>query len=103
MKKVCIAIVLVFIAFNAMAQNVFFIFSFPKGAMPVYWYADKLTKFGFRDGDNNIVVPAMYQNGWIYNYNGLMAVKKDGKWGYVDLDNNVVIPFEYDLAVRFAE
>ena len=34
-------------------------------------------------------------------YEGLAAVKRNGKWGFIDEDNRTVIPFEYDYALLF--
>ena len=36
-------------------------------------------------------------------YEGLAAVKQNGKWGYIDETGKTVIPFQYDLALQFSE
>ncbi len=38
-----------------------------------------------------------------YFYEGLAAVKKDGKWGYIDETGKTVIDFKYDYAGEFNE
>ena len=36
-------------------------------------------------------------------YEGLAAVKQNGKWGYIDETGKTVIPFQYDIACVFSE
>lgn len=46
-------------------------------------------------GANEDTIPEGYDDIDRY-FNGLAAVKKNGKWGYIDKSKNVVIPIEYE-------
>ena len=49
-----------------------------------------------------IIIEPQYEDAGMF-FEGLAAVKMDGKWGYIDTENKVVIPFEYDYAGFFSE
>lgn len=58
-------------------------------------------KYGFlnwRTGE--IEIPFIY-DGVTDFYEGVAAVKKDGKWGYIDENNNTVLEFNYNIAHGF--
>ena len=46
-------------------------------------------------GANEDTIPEGYDDIDRY-FNGLAAVKKNGKWGYIDKSKNIVIPIEYE-------
>ena len=59
-------------------------------------------KWGFRDTDGNVVVPAKYDA--VYNFSeGLIAVCQNGKWGFVDEAGNEVISPKYDNSSSFSK
>lgn len=46
--------------------------------------------------DGKPVGNVIYEAAMSTSYEGLLAVKKNGKWGYINDKGNVVIPFEHD-------
>ena len=64
-------------------------------------------KWGFKDADGNIVIPATYEKVWEFS-EGLAPVQiRDKtaayKWGFIDKDNKFVIPATYVDARPFSE
>lgn len=60
-------------------------------------------KFGFKDAEGNIVIPAKYENASERFTEGLGCVRINGKWGFIDKNNHFVIEALYDYACPFAE
>lgn len=58
-------------------------------------------KYGFKDKDGNVVIPAKYDNTYQVFSEGLTAVKTNGKWGFIDKNDNFVIDARYDDAHLF--
>ncbi len=62
----------------------------------------KQNKWGFRDSNNKIILPPIYD--YAENFSeGLASVTLNGKHGYIDKKGNVAIPFVYDSAWAFSE
>ena len=59
-------------------------------------------KYGFADGNGNIVIPLKYDDAKDFS-EGLASVKLNGKWGYIDKSGNEVIPLKYNEADDFSE
>ena len=59
-------------------------------------------KYGFADGNGNIVIPLKYDDAKDFS-EGLASVKLNGKWGYIDKSGNEVIPLKYNEADNFSE
>ena len=59
-------------------------------------------KFGFKDENGNIVIPAKYNFAYSFS-EGLAMVSVNGKWGFIDKNDNMVIPAKYDGAASFSE
>ena len=51
--------------------------------------------FGYVDDAGKMVIPAIYEHAYHFNY-GFAIVKKNDKWGAIDTNGKVVIPFKYD-------
>ena len=51
--------------------------------------------FGYVDDAGKMVIPAIYEHAFHFNY-GFAIVKKNDKWGAIDTNGKVVIPFKYD-------
>lgn len=52
-------------------------------------------KWGYVDGEGNIVVPVEYDYVSL-DGNGMIGVKKDGKYGFYNINDGLIIPIEYD-------
>ena len=62
----------------------------------------KQNKWGFRDSNNKIILPPIYD--YAENFSeGIAQVTLNGKRGYIDKKGNVAIPFVYDTACTFSE
>jgi hypothetical protein len=55
---------------------------------------------GYADAEGRIVIPPQYEDARPF-YEGLAAVKKDGKYGYIDEAGKTVLPFGYVEALDF--
>ena len=88
MKKALLAVILVFITFNATAQNEVPLKPFKENRM-----------WGFTDLSGNVVIPAIYQDVHYKNYSGRLVVQKDKKWGFIDRTNKEITPFVYDQVI----
>ena len=58
-------------------------------------------KFGFKDCDNNVVIPAKYDNVGCFN-EGFVSVSLNGKMGYINHNGDMVIPAQYDFTNFFS-
>lgn len=83
-----------------------------QSSVPVAEYSEDLDynsfqdihgKFGFKDAEGNIVIPAKYENASDRFTEGLGCVRINGKWGFIDKNDNFVIDAHYDYAYPFAE
>lgn len=59
-------------------------------------------KFGYKDLNGKIIIPAIYDHAWSFSKNGLARVMKDGKYGYLNSKGEIVFPINYDDAGIFA-
>jgi hypothetical protein len=68
------------------------------GAYPsegLFWVC-KDRKFGFlNSNDLSIAIPLEYEACGDF-FQGVAAVKKNGKWGLIDKNNSIILPFKYD-------
>ena len=57
-------------------------------------------KYGFVDFEyNEIIIPAMYEDGGIFSLGEELApVKLNDKWGFINWSNQVIIPFQFEEA-----
>lgn len=58
-------------------------------------------KFGFKDSNNNVVIPARYENVGCFN-EGLVSVSINGKMGYINHNGDMVVPAQYDFTNFFS-
>ena len=58
-------------------------------------------KFGFKDCDNNVVIPAKFDNVGCFN-EGYVSVSINGKMGYINHNGDMVIPAQYDFTNFFS-
>lgn len=56
-------------------------------------------KVVYVDNQFNVVLDQNFEEGSSF-YNGIAAVKKDGKWGVVNEQGTVILPFDYDDILR---
>lgn len=59
-------------------------------------------KWGFKDENGKIVIPAMYDMVYLFS-EGLAPVKTNGKYGFIDKNNIFIIPLMYDIAFWFSD
>lgn len=83
-----------------------------QSSVPLADYSEKIEyksfqnvygKYGFKDADGNIVIPAKYENASDRFTEGLGCVRINGKWGFIDKNDHFVIDAHYDYAYPFAE
>lgn len=65
-------------------------------------FSDPTGKYGYKDANDNIVIPAKYEFAQAFS-EGLAAVMSNNKWGYIDAKGVEVIPFKYDNARAFSD
>lgn len=76
-----------------------FIGPFSEGLARV-WDGDK--KVGYVDRSGTVVIKMQFGAAETF-YEGLAAVRKDGKWGFIDKTGNLAIPYSFDSVRRFSE
>lgn len=74
----------------------------------IKFYSDDFKTIGYKDADGQIVVPAQYERGEEYFYEGMAAVRKNGLWGFIDAQGIERIaprytPPEGQWALRFSD
>lgn len=60
-------------------------------------------KYGYLNGDNEIVLPFEYENAGNFTDNGLARAEKNGKYGYINMKGETVIDFQYEYAFEYGE
>ncbi len=63
---------------------------------------EKVLLFGYADTIGNIVIEPKYEYSESF-FDGLAAVKIDGRYGYIDTEDNIVIGCNFDFASNFRE
>lgn len=58
-------------------------------------------KYGFKDCDDNVIIPAKYDNVGCFN-EGLVSISINGKMGYINHNGDMVIPAQYDFTNFFS-
>jgi hypothetical protein len=58
-------------------------------------------KVGIKERNDNIIIPATFDNAFEQFSNNLVAVQKGKKWGYIDTLGKLVVPYKYDQASDF--
>lgn len=59
-------------------------------------------KYGFKNRDNQIVIPAIYDAA-IEFYNGYSSVSVQNKWGIIDTKGKIIIPLEFEQCGKVSE
>jgi len=59
-------------------------------------------KFGFKNNEGKVAIPAIYTNASETFSKGLVGVEKAGKWGYIDSTGKLVIPCKYQEVGKFS-
>jgi serine/threonine protein kinase len=75
---------------------------------PYYVYTDAFyfeenKKYGFKNSNNEIIIPAKYDFAAPQFNEGVTLVKMNGKYGYIDIKDNLVIPLKFENAHYFTE
>ena len=60
-------------------------------------------KFGLKDNNGKVVVPAIYSVIMLPSNEGLMSAQLNGKWGIIDKAGKEVFPFIYDAIGAFSD
>lgn len=58
-------------------------------------------KFGFKNKNGVVKIPATFDGAWDKFSKGLVGVKKGKKWGYIDSTGKTIIAFKYDEVGEF--
>lgn len=59
-------------------------------------------KWGFKDENNNVVIPFQYDSAWPFT-EGLARVEVNGMWGFIDSTGNFAVPPRYQRVFDFSE
>ncbi len=59
-------------------------------------------KFGFKNNEGKVTIPAIYTNASETFSKGLVGVEKAGQWGYIDSTGKLVIPYKYQEVGKFS-
>lgn len=59
-------------------------------------------KWGFVDGEGNLVIDYRYEDADSFR-NGFAAVRKDNLWGYIDEEGNLVVEPIFDIATSLSQ
>lgn len=96
MRKINIAILLLFTCYTATAQD----WQAKYDGCRVYDNCSIVridNKWGLCDLNGGVVIPTIYDEIQVDFYHGkYVRVKKDNKWGFYDIKGNVVLPFAFD-------
>ncbi|HEV2801935.1 MAG TPA: WG repeat-containing protein [Pyrinomonadaceae bacterium] len=65
--------------------------------------ANRRCKFGFIDRSGKFVVPPVFDNVQPFSFEGLAAVKTDGRWGFIDRAGQLVIALQFVEAEPFRD
>lgn len=106
--KVLVLMVIFLGSIQVNGQKYSYVYEFKDGLALVYnsrYDASKATMvktYGCIDKSGREVIPVKYERS-IDFYEGLAAVRLNGKWGYIDKSDNEVIPIKYDWVSDFSE
>ncbi len=66
-----------------------------------YYLVESEGKFGYVDGENEEVIPLVYDSLGYIGKNGLIRAEVNGQWGWINEKNEIVIPFAYEETGAF--
>lgn len=66
------------------------------------FYSTKFDKYGYINGNGQIVVLPKYDFAWEFK-EGMSPMKLNGKYGYINDDGDEVVPPKYDHAWMFSD